>query len=160
MKSDSDFHSLGSYRSSKVPGIKTAVTFVDARPASRCPVIVVGITGRRVLTCFLWHCLCFLPTGQLGRLSSLLQGRENQQRGDNIRVIFLAFESQIPGFQHKPDWEIYMDGWETLNLGLIRLFRSGSWRSWEADLMVGSLGRSPGGLPLPCSPASPRRGEM
>ena len=87
-------------------------------------------------------------------------GKGNHQRGDNIRVIFLAFESQIPGFRHKPDWEIYMDGWETLSLGLIRLFRSGSWRSWEADLMVGSLGRSPGGLPLPCSPASPRRGEM
>lgn len=97
-----------------------------------------------MLTYFPWHSLCFLPTGQLGHLSSLLQGRENQQHRDNVRVIFLAFESQIPGFQHKPDWEIYMDGWETLNLGLIRLFKFGSWRSGEADLMVGSLGRSPG----------------
>ena len=50
-----------------------------------------GITGRRVLTCFPWHSLHFLPTGQLGHLSSLLRDRENQQRGDNVRVIFLAF---------------------------------------------------------------------
>ena len=42
LESDSDFHNLGSYRSSNVPGVKTVVTFVDARPASRCPVIVVG----------------------------------------------------------------------------------------------------------------------
>lgn len=86
-----------------------------------------GITKRRVLTYFSWHSLRFLPTGQLGHLSSLLQGRENQQHRDNVRVIFLAFESQIPGFQHKPDWEIYMDGWETLNLGLIRL------QIWELE---------------------------
>ena len=42
MESDSDFHSPCSYRFSNVPGVKTAVPFVDARPASRCLAIAVG----------------------------------------------------------------------------------------------------------------------
>lgn len=93
---------------------QTAVTFVDWRlcaQASWSLPVRWEITPRYVPICFPWYFLHFLPIRQLGLLSLLLRGRENQQSVDNRGVIFLAFESQIPGFRHKP--KIWKIKWKT-----------------------------------------------
>lgn len=77
--------------------------------------------------------LCFLPIRQLGRPSLVLQGRKIQQNIDNRGVIFLAFESHVPGSRHKPEiWKIRRKA-EKLSPDQIRLFKFGKEESQRSQ---------------------------